>query len=360
MIIELKEFSISEVVENYSNNDEEGVFGFGGLLNIRPKYQREFIYDDDKRNAVIETITKGFPLNVMYWVSNDDGTYEILDGQQRTMSFCEYVAGNFSVEYRYFHNLTESEKEDFLNYKLMIYVCKGTDKEKLDWFRVINIAGEKLTDQELKNAVYAGSWTIDAKRHFSKSNCAAYNLGKKYLKGKAIRQDYLETALKWFTNDNVEEYMSQHQHDQNANELWLYFQNVIQWVKATIPHYRKEMKGINWGYLFNEYGTESKDISQLEETISRLMADDEVDSKTGIYYYIFDGKEKNLHLRKFTDTQKRTAYEQANGICAHCGRYFEIDETEADHITPWHLGGKTEMNNCQILCKDCNRAKGGN
>ncbi len=208
MEIELKQISIREVVEGYVNNDEEGVVGYSGKLNIRPKYQREFVYKDKQRNAVIETIRKNFPLNVMYWVKNDDGTFEIMDGQQRTVSFCEYVAGKFSLNFQYFHNLEEDEKEQILNYKLMIYFCKGTDKEKLEWFKTINIAGEKLYDQELRNAIYTGTWLSDAKKHFSKSGCPAYNLASDYMTGSPIRQDYLETAISWISNDEIEKYIN--------------------------------------------------------------------------------------------------------------------------------------------------------
>jgi uncharacterized protein with ParB-like and HNH nuclease domain len=203
MKIELREISIGKVTENYVDNEEEGVIGYNGLLNIRPKYQREFVYKEVQRNLVIDTILKGFPLNVMYWVKNEDGTFEILDGQQRTVSFCQYVAGHFSIDFggyaKAFHNLTKTEKQQILDYKLMIYFCEGNDKEKLDWFRIINIAGEKLSEQELRNAIYTGTWLTNAKSIFSKTNCAAYLLSKEYVNGSPIRQDILETALKWFS-----------------------------------------------------------------------------------------------------------------------------------------------------------------
>ena len=183
MLIELKEILIREVANGYSNDNEEGVVGYGGLLNIRPKYQREFVYKDKQRNSVIETVQKNFPLNVMYWVKNDDGSFEVLDGQQRTISICEFVEGSFSIENFYFHNLQNVEKEQILDYKLMIYFCEGNDKEKLDWFKTINIAGEKLTDQELRNAIYTGTWLTDAKRYFSKTGCPAYSIGSDYMTG---------------------------------------------------------------------------------------------------------------------------------------------------------------------------------
>ena len=241
MKIELHEITIREIAENYIDNQEAGVIGYNGKLNIRPKYQREFVYDDKKRNAVLETIIKGFPLNVMYWCKNEDGTFEVLDGQQRTISFCQYVNGDFSLNNRAFHNLTETEKEQILDYKVMVYFCDGNDKEKLDWFETINIAGEKLTDQELRNAVYTGSWLSDAKSKFSKSNCGAYLMGNKYLNGSPIRQDYLETAIKWINNGEIEEYMSRNQNSPNANELWAYFRAVITWVEMSFVNYRKEM-----------------------------------------------------------------------------------------------------------------------
>ena len=358
MKIELNEITIREVVDGYEDKNEEGVSGFGGKLDIRPKYQREFVYDDKKRNAVIQTIRKNFPLNVMYWVKNENGSYEVLDGQQRTISFCQYVKGDFSLDYQYFHNLTEEEKDQILDYKLMIYFCEGSDKEKLDWFKVINIAGEKLTDQELRNAVYTGSWLSDAKLKFSKSNCAAYNLAKDYINGSPIRQDFLATAISWINDDGIEEYMSEHQHDQNANELWLHFQNVISWVGLTFVHYRKEMKGVNWGKLYNQFQDGKFDTNKLESEIVKLMQDEDVTKKPGIYEYVLTRDERHLNIRTFTDNMKREAYERQQGVCPVCSGRFEIGEMEADHITPWSEGGKTVTENCQMLCKDDNRRKG--
>jgi uncharacterized protein with ParB-like and HNH nuclease domain len=214
MKIELKEITVRELADGYEDNAEEGVVGFGGKLDIRPPYQREFIYKDKQRDAVINTVTKDFPLNVMYWAVRDDGNYEIIDGQQRTISVCQYVEGDFSVkvgsfpENRAYHNLQNDEREQILNYKLTVYLCSGTDSERLEWFKTINIAGEELTNQELLNAVYHGSWVSDAKRHFSKSNCPAYGLGNDYLSGAVNRQDYLEKAINWISNGNIESYMS--------------------------------------------------------------------------------------------------------------------------------------------------------
>ena len=357
MKIQLKEIPVRDVAQNFVNNEEEGVIGYDGKLNIRPKYQREFIYKDAQRDAVIDTVRKDFPLNVMYWAVNEDGTYEVLDGQQRTISLCQYVAGDFSVDYMYFHNLTEEEREQLLSYKLMVYWCEGDDKEKLDWFQTINIAGEKLTEQELKNAIYTGPWLTDAKRYFSRSNGAAYNLAKDYVNGSPIRQDYLETAIKWIASGEIREYMSKHQHDQNANELWRYFQNVITWVSLTFPRYRREMKGVDWGKLYNRFKDEFCDTDALEAEIVQLMMDEDVTKKSGIYEYVLTREEKYLSIRAFTDNMKREAYERQNGICPACGNHYDLSEMEADHITPWVEGGKTTAENCQMLCRDDNRRK---
>lgn len=359
MKIELKEISIREVSTGYLNNNEEGVVGFGGNLNIRPKYQREFVYKDKQRDSVIETVIKNFPLNVMYWVKNEDETYEVLDGQQRTISICEYVTGTFSLNSLYFHNLTNVEKEQILEYKLMVYFCEGNDKEKLDWFKTINIAGEKLTNQELRNAIYTGTWLTYAKKYFSKSNCPAYNIANDYLTGSAIRQDYLETAISWFSNDNIENYMAINQHKPNANELWLYFTSLINWIKVVFPRYRKEMKGVNYGILYNKFKDKEFDATKLESEITLLMQDEDVTKKSGIYEYVLTRNEKYLSIRAFTDKQKRESFERQEGICPKCNIKFEINEMEADHITPWHEGGKSISANCQMLCKHDNRIKSG-
>ena len=359
MKIELKEITVRDLTDGYEDNQENGVIGYGGKLDIRPPYQREFIYKDKQREAVIDTITKDYPLNVMYWAVREDGNFEVVDGQQRTISISQFVEGDFAFKSRYFHNLQKDEQEQILNYKIMVYLCSGTDSEKLEWFKTINIAGEKLTDQELRNAVYSGSWVSDAKRYFSKNGCAAYGLGGDYLNGTPIRQEYLETTIKWISNDDIEHYMAKQQHEPNANDLWLYFQSVINWVKVVFPKYRKEMKGIQWGFLYNEFKDKNFDHKKLEEEITQLMQDEDVTNKKGIYEYVLTRKEKFLNIRAFTDNQKREAYERQKGICPVCTEEYKIEEMEADHITPWHLGGQTSADNCQMLCKDDNRRKSG-
>lgn len=361
MKIELKKVMVGEVAENYRDNNEEGVVGYGGKLNIRPKYQREFIYNAKQREAVLTTIRRGFPLNVMYWAVNEDGTFEVLDGQQRTISFCQYAAGDFSITIdghpMAIHNLTQPQRDQILDYELMVYVCEGNEQEKLDWFKTINIAGVKLTDQELRNAVYTGPWLTHAKSIFSKTNGPAYGLSNKYVTGSPIRQELLEKALEWKSGGNVEQYMSDHQHDPNANELWMYFQNVIRWVELTFTTHRREMKSVEWGPLFDQFGKELLETAKLEKQIAGLMADEDVTKKSGIYAYVLDGNERHLNIRAFTDNMKREAYERQNGICAKCSNHFELKEMEGDHITPWSEGGKTNAENCQMLCKDDNRRK---
>lgn len=364
MKIDLQEITIRDVAENYLDNDEEGVLGYDGRLNIRPKYQREFVYDTEKRDAVINTVIKQYPLNVMYWVKNADGTFEVMDGQQRTISFCQYVHGDFSVESRAFHNLTVPEKERILDYKLMVYICEGDEDEKLAWFKIINMQGMKLTDQELRNAMYTGPWLTHAKSIFSKSMAPAYLLSKDYVNGSPIRQEILEMALKWISKDigkgeQIKEYMSKHQHDPNANELWTYFRNVIEWVRSTFTIYRREMKGVEWGPLYDQFKDQIFDTKALEGEVARLMMDDDVTSKKGIYAFVLTRKDRSLNLRTFSLNQKREAYERQKGVCSVCGQHFEIEEMEADHITPWHAGGRTESSNCQLLCKEDNRRKAG-
>lgn len=362
MKINLHKIPVREVVAGYKDSAEEGVIAFKGKLDIRPKYQREFVYKPEQRNAVINTVRHDFPLNVMYWIENTAGNYELLDGQQRTLSICQYVNGDFSINDRYFSNLTKGEKEQILAYDLMVYFCDGTDKERIQWFEVINTAGERLTPQELLNAVYTGSWLSDAKLKFSKSNCAAYLLANDsgaLVNGSPIRQEYLETALSWINNGNVAAYMAKHQHDGDAEELWQYFQDVIAWVRKTFTKYRKDMKGVEWGRLYNKYKDAALDPKSIEKKTLKLIDDDDVQSLKGIYEYILTGEERHLNLRQFDDKIKRKVFERQKGKCVRCKKTFEFNEMEADHITPWHEGGKTTVENCQLLCKDDNRRKSG-
>ena len=373
MEISLHEITVRDLANGYIDEDENGVWGYGGKLNIRPQYQREFVYKDKQRDAVIDTIIKNFPLNVMYWSVNEDGTYEIIDGQQRTISVCEYVTDGFSINYdndaMQMPTLPQDIQKKILDYKLMVYFCKGTDSERLKWFETINIAGEELTTQELRNAVYSGPWLSDAKRYFSKKQCVAYKIGGDYLTGVAERQKYLETAIKWLStidfpgikddDKRIKTYMSAHQEDANALKLWSYFQSVITWVEATFIKKRKKwMNGLDWGYMYNEFKDNVYDAKKIEEETKALILDDDVTNKRGIYLYILTHKEKYLSIRTFTDAQRQEVYEKQHGVCPICGKHFDLGEMDADHITPWSKGGHTLIGNCQMLCKECNRRKG--
>ncbi len=373
MKIELHKITIRELVKGYVDDLEKGVRAYGGKLDVRPPYQREFVYKEKERDAVISTVMHGFPLNVMYWVEKDDGSFEVMDGQQRTISICQYFNGDFAwgefgavngLGEKYFHRQTSDIAEKFLDYELMVYFCKGTDSEKINWFKVINIAGLKLTNQEMRNAVYSGPWVSDAKRYFSKTGCVAHKIGSKYLNGSADRQEYLETAIEWFINSSkdgeIEKFMAMHQGDEDAMGLWLHFQKVINWVEALFPIYRKEMKGLEWGRLYKEYEAKTFNPAALEKEVSELMADKEVQSKKGIYEFLLSGKVRGekLNLRTFDDGDKRIAYEKQGGICPVCGKHFKFEEMEGDHKLPWSKGGKTVLDNLQMLCRHDNALKG--
>ena len=368
MKITLHEIPVREIYEGYTSTEDGGVWSYGGRLNIRPPFQREFIYSDKQRDDVIRSILHNFPLNVMYWIVNDGGKFEMLDGQQRTISICEYLADHFSVGNFSFSSLMNDEQEKILSYNLMIYFCEGTDSEKRDWFQIVNIAGEQLTPQELRNAIFPGTWITDAKKRFSRRNSAAQIFAGEYLSGDPIRQEYLQTVLKWYAgyehikgkdeDEIICRCMSNHQHDSGAERLWLYFQNVINWVQSLFPVYRKEMQGLNWGYYYNNFHERYFDAHELEARLLELFDDDDVTNYRGIYEYLIDGQERHLSIRKFTDKEKRKVYERQKGLCNECGKHFEISQMEADHITPWSQGGHTTLDNCQLLCKSCNRKKG--
>ena len=368
MNIDFKHITVRELVEGYYDDGEGGVVGYSGRLDIRPAYQREFVYKGKQRDAVVYTVLKDFPLNVMYWSVKKDGNYEIIDGQQRTISLAQYVEGNFSVMYHMgfekhpkpFHRLPDKVQEQILDYKLMIYLCTGTEDEKLDWFKVINIAGERLNDQELLNAVFAGSWLSDAKHYFSRNGCVAYQMGKDYLNGSPIRQDYLETSIKWISNGKIQDYMQEkYKNDADAEELWDYFKSVINWIKKTFTNKRvKLMKGQDWGSLYNKYKDVPLDPDELEREISKLILNEEIQNQRGIYPYVLNGDEKYLNLRIFSDAVKQRVYEKQGGICAISGEKLKIEEMEADHITPWSKGGRTIEENCQMVSKEWNRRKG--
>lgn len=362
---------VARLVEEYQDLDWDGVFGFGGKLDIRPKYQREFIYDLDRQRKVIDTVINRRPLNIMYWVQRQDGNYDLLDGQQRTLSICNFFNNKVAIFDRngnkvYFHSMNDEDKQKILDYDLEICICDGSENEIYDWFRTININGLDLKPQEMLNATYTGEWLTDARRRFSKPRCAAHELAKDYLNGSVERQDYLETALRWINDGDVQGYMAVHRNDPNATELWDYFEGVINWVRSVFKVYRKEMRGLNWGKFYNEFHDQTFDANEIERRVSELMSDDEIQKQSGIYEYILTGNEKALSLRAFDSRERRIAYERQNGHCPYCdqetdgenrGKVYRIEEMEADHITPWSKGGQTTLDNCQMLCQRHNNLK---
>ena len=378
MKIEKIQITVAELIDGYEERGAEGIEGvvaYGGKLDVRPAYQREYIYKGNDQDEVIRTVRKGFPLGIMYWSKTEDGHFELMDGQQRSIAICRYAAAKdednlksyercFSVDKKYFHNLTSDQKDAILAYTLDIYICDGKPSEVLDWFKVINIAGKVLSAQELRNTSYTGPWLSDAKAYFSKPNCTAYHIGKDYMTGSPIRQEYLETAIRWIAErdgvKSIEDYMAQHQQDESASAIRVYFRCVMDWVQTVFPKKRKEMKSVAWGTLYNIYGDAELDPVALEEEIKKLMMDDDVSSKSGIYPYVLTREEKYLNIRFFTESQKRAAYERQNGVCAICKQAFAFEKMQGDHIIPWSKGGKTVAENCQMLCAKCNGYKGDN
>lgn len=387
MKIKLTPITVREVAESYVDNAEEGVVGYGDKLNIRPAYQREFVYKDEQRNEVIRTIMRGypsteFPLNVMYWAKTDDGHFELIDGQQRTISFCQYANNVFSIIIngipQNFDNLSQEKKEYFLNYKLQVYVCEGTSDEKLDWFTIINVAGEPLTQQELLNANFTGLWLSSAKRYFMKSNSPAYLLANKYIEIEAnqSRGKGLETAIKWISDNNVKQYMADHQNEDNADALWQHFRAVIEWVQHIFTAYYREMKGLNWGQLYEQYHKHSYDPAVVSAKVQELYSDLFVKNRAGIFEYILGESTdtKLLDVRVFDEATKYSVYaeqtklaeDRSESNCPLCtvgrdtnkNKIWELDEMDADHVTAWSKNGATSIENCQILCKTHNRAKG--
>lgn len=317
----------------------------------------------------------GFPLNIMYFVDRKNGEYEVLDGQQRIISICRYVTnpaisadipaatgGYNSVN---FGNLGQDKKDAMLDYELHVYICEGTDEEKLDWFQVINIAGAVLFKQEIRNALYHGPWLTDAKSAFSRNNCAAKKKYGKYLKGECIRQDYLETAFEWkaaqegiMRKNAVEKLMQLHRAEPDANALWHYIESVFDWVqyvfgKAVDP----SMKGVAWGLLYTEHKDDMLDPADIQQQVKDLLANEEVTKKSGVYEYVLTGVEKHLSPRQFDKATALTVYNQQGGYCACCGVVKDFKDMHADHIVPWSKGGRTEIGNCQMLCVSCNLKK---
>lgn len=385
--------TIRQLVDGYCDRGDNGVVAFGGNLNVRPPFQREFIYTPDKRNMVMKSVYNNLPLNVMYWSKNPDGTYEIIDGQQRTISICQFVknddghgnpiAINFDGRRtQTFNNLSPEKQNEILdNYKLQVYVCEGNEDEKLEWFHTINIAGEEMKEQELLNADYTGTWLTSAKAYFSKrENNPAFTYRLYHTiddrlisvtPQEAHRQALLHLVLEWIIDSNkelypeIKNYMSVHRNDENAEELINYYKSVIDWVHDVFGErtYYREMKGLPWGILYNKYHNNNYDANEMAQRVAELMSDEEVVNKKGIFEFVFDNDKKHLNLRAFDNATKRTVYERQGGICPDCKgtpnetKVWKIEEMEGDHIIPWSRGGKTVPENCQMLCKHHNRIK---
>ena len=379
------DITIKDICDGFIYNELEGkgLYGLSGKLTIQPEYQRNYIYADGEKDvAVIDSILKGYPLGIIYFniVGNDD--YEVLDGQQRITSIGRFVTGKFAIKdskgmEQYFSSLSSDIQEKILNTTLLIYLCEGTESEIKEWFKTINIAGIPLNKQELRNAIYSGPFVTAAKAKFSNSQNSNIQKWSAYISGDVKRQDYLETALNWVSKGKINEYMSLHRQDTEINELSRYFDAVIEWVNATFIDTHKEMKGLDWGNLYETYHTKRYDANKLKNDIDTLMADEFVTNKKGIFEYVLGGcnDKKLLNIRVFdksiikTVYAKQTAEAKKKGIsncpmCAKSGdkskstKIYAINEMDADHVTAWSNGGSTSIDNCQMLCSTCNRVKG--
>lgn len=393
---------VRELVRDYQvDTSTNQVTGYGSALDIRPKYQRNFVYKPAQQEAVIDTVIHEMPLSIMYWAvtgtdpdTGEPSRFEILDGQQRTLSLCAYLNGDFSYTQpgtatpKSWANLSSTQQQAILDYEITVYLCQGTDDEKLAWFQRINIAGEQLTRQELRNAVYAGPWLEDAKATFSNSSSTFFQRYEKLIKGDPNRQEVLETVISWRTDAQVrankkaghtgkvttiESYMADYQHASNAGDLIGYAESVMSWVERTFVSNAQNdivapMKGLPWGVYFNQYA-HALDNAQKRETVARvheLLQDEEITKKAGIWAYLLSNDTRHLNLRTFSTKQKQQMFYQQKRTCAAPNwtghdpdQTFELHEMEADHVTPWSQGGVTETSNGQMLCKACNRAKSG-
>lgn len=385
MITTLKtDITIADICKGFVYNEYEGkgLFGLSGKLTIQPEYQRNYIYADGKRDvAVIDSILKGYPLGLIYFTKVAEDKYEVLDGQQRITSFGRYVTGKFAIKDdndipRYFVGLPTDLQDKIMQTKLTIYICEGTESEIKEWFKTINIAGVPLNEQELSNAIHSGPFVTKAKEEFSNSQNANIQKWSAYVSGNVIRQDYLRTALEWVSKGNIDDYMSRHRYDTNINELKTYFNSVIDWVSSIFMDVDSTMCGLNWGDLYEKYHHNAYDTQAVSALVQELLADFYVKDKKGIYEYILGGctDKKLLNIRIFDEPTKKSVYttqtaaakEQGVSNCPLCAigsdgnrtRIWKQSEMDADHVTAWSKDGATDINNCQMLCKTHNRAKG--
>ena len=380
------EITVKEICDGfvYSELEGKGLFGLSGKLTIQPEYQRNYIYASEggKREvAVIESILKGYPIGLIYFNKVDDNNFEVLDGQQRITSIGRFVTNKFAIKddngnEQLFGGFALDKKNKILNTKLLIYECEGTESEIKEWFKTINIAGVPLNSQELLNAVYSGPFVTLGKEEFSNSKNANIQKWSAYISGSANRQDFLERALQWVSKGNVSEYMSRHRFDNNITELKDYFNSVIDWVSTVFTDVESEMKGLEWGRLYETYRKKPYNSKTVSDEVKKLYADPYVKSRKGIFEYILGGSidTKLLEVRVFDDATKKSVYakQTAEAVkksvsnCSLCAighdsnktKIWKLTEMDADHVTAWSKGGETDIKNCEMLCKTHNRAKG--
>lgn len=380
----LTEITVRDICDGFVYNQLEGkgLFGLSGKLTIQPEYQRNYIYADGKRDvAVIESILKGYPLGLIYFNKPTENSLEVLDGQQRITSFGRFVTNKFAIKdengmEQYFSGIAEDKQQKILNTKLLIYECEGTESEIKEWFRTINISGVPLTNQELLNAVYSGPFVTLGKEEFSNSQNANIQKWSAYISGSANRQDFLERALEWVSKDNVGDYMSRHRFDTNITELKNYFTSVIDWVSTVFTDVESEMKGLEWGRIYETYKKQPYNSKTVSEQVKKLYADPYIKNRKGVFEFILGGSTdfKLLEVRVFDEATKKSTYaiqtaeaEKKNiSNCSHCAighdanktKIWKLAEMDADHVTAWSKGGATDTKNCEMLCKSHNRAKG--
>lgn len=368
----------------YSELEGKGLFGLSGKLTIQPEYQRNYIYASNggkKESAVIESILKGYPIGLLYFNKLENDKFEVLDGQQRITSIGRFITNKFAIKdengmEQYFSGLAEDKRNKVLKTTLLIYECEGTESEIKEWFKTINIAGVPLNEQELRNAIYSGQFITLCKEEFSNSQNSNIQKWGAFISGSAIRQDFLERALEWASNGNIDQYMSKHRNDTSINHLKSHFNSVIDWINSIFKNVEKEMKGLNWGELYDKYHKKPYDRDEISERVLQLYADPFIKNRKGVFEYLLGGEvdTKLLEVRLFDEATKRHVYaEQTNmgqlkniSNCPLCAisndsnkaKIWSLSEMDADHITAWSKGGKTDQNNCQLLCKTHNRAKG--
>ena len=380
------DITVKDICDGFVYNELEGkgLFGLSGKLTIQPEYQRNYIYASDggkKEMAVIESVLKGYPIGLIYLNKVSDSTLEVLDGQQRITSLGRFVTDKFAITDenhmpQNFSGMAKDKKAKIMETKLLIYECEGTESEIKEWFKTINIAGVPLNDQELLNAVYSGPFVTLSKEEFSNSQNANIQKWSAYIKGSANRQEFLECALDWVSKGNIGDYMTGHRFDKNINELKRYFNSVIDWVSTVFTDVESEMRGLEWGRLYEEYHNTSYNPAQVSAEVQKLYGDPYVKNRRGIFEYVLGGSTdtKLLDVRVFDEATKKSVYAsqtkraEAKGVsnCPLCAighdvnksKMWKLAEMDADHVTAWSKGGGTHIRNCQILCKSHNRAKG--